>query len=432
MASVAGTGWVPPRPTAATLTARARQPAAGTIPVTVVIPAYNRATALARALASVAAQRPCLPAQVVVVDDGSSDETADVARSAGAQLVRHEVNQGAAAARNSGIAAASQDWIALLDSDDEWLPHHLSTLWPMREGHGVVAGATLRCHPDPGQDRYLGSTTAREIVLRSPRLLVFPNNFIPSSAGMFRRALAQRAGGYDTSLGFAEDFDLLLRMLELSSARLSPVVISRYHAHAGQKTHRMAPSRDAQRQIVSKYADRTWWSSSLYERRNGVLLWDELRGALTAGDRPAARRAAARILRRPARVSGVIGTWAWRLLSRRRSGRVARDGGASVALVRRDPVVAAQAREVFGDLALRELGPTGAWRQLARRPPGIAVVPSRSWALAVRLLGVKPMRADALAGHASAPVEAIAEAVTGGSGSPSGELVEQAAPRGQG
>ena len=97
-----------------------------TLPVTVVIPAWNRARELPAALASVARQT-AQPAEVVVVDDGSTDRTAEVAAAHGARVVRHEENRGVSAARNSGIAAASHDWIAFVDSDDEWLPRHLQT-----------------------------------------------------------------------------------------------------------------------------------------------------------------------------------------------------------------------------------------------------------------------------------------------------------------
>ena len=100
------------------------------LPVTVIIPAYNRADTVAQAVASALAQHPAPPAEVLVVDDGSADDTAEVAERAGARVVRHAVNQRLGAARNTGLSHATQPWIALLDSDDEWLPHHLASLWP--------------------------------------------------------------------------------------------------------------------------------------------------------------------------------------------------------------------------------------------------------------------------------------------------------------
>src|SRR4051794_15213893 len=83
----------------------------GPLPVSVVIPAFNRQALIARAVASAFAQRPSPPAEVIVVDDGSTDGTAREAAHGGARVVRRERNGGAAAARNAGIGAAKQPWI---------------------------------------------------------------------------------------------------------------------------------------------------------------------------------------------------------------------------------------------------------------------------------------------------------------------------------
>lgn len=88
--------------------------------VSVVIPCYNRAGILGRAIRSALAQT-VVPDEIIVVDDGSRDESVAVARGFGDRVrVIEQPNGGAAAARNRGIAAAQGDWIAFLDSDDEW------------------------------------------------------------------------------------------------------------------------------------------------------------------------------------------------------------------------------------------------------------------------------------------------------------------------
>jgi glycosyltransferase involved in cell wall biosynthesis len=96
-------------------------------PVSVVIPAYNVARYVAKAIESVRAQT-LAPNEVIVVDDGSSDGTAAAAAHAGASVIRQE-NRGLAAARNAGIAVATQPWIAFLDADDRWLPGKLAQQW---------------------------------------------------------------------------------------------------------------------------------------------------------------------------------------------------------------------------------------------------------------------------------------------------------------
>src|ERR1035438_4421395 len=91
--------------------------------ISVVIPAYNAASFLPRCLKSVFAQT-LKPEEVIVVDDGSSDNSAALAEELGAKVIRCQ-NGGPAAARNAGIHSTSSDWIAFLDADDMWAPKKL-------------------------------------------------------------------------------------------------------------------------------------------------------------------------------------------------------------------------------------------------------------------------------------------------------------------
>jgi glycosyltransferase involved in cell wall biosynthesis len=93
--------------------------------ITVVIPAYNAGRYIERAVDSVLAQS--VPAdEIIVVDDGSTDDTADIVSGYGSKVrYIHQQNAGASIARNRGIQKACFEWIAFLDSDDEWLPKHL-------------------------------------------------------------------------------------------------------------------------------------------------------------------------------------------------------------------------------------------------------------------------------------------------------------------
>src|SRR5580700_8153945 len=98
--------------------------------ITAIIPTFNRAHIVARAVASVVSQElpPDHSIEVIVVDDGSSDAPAAALRPFGSQVtcIRHDRNEGAAAARNTGVAAARGDYLAFLDSDDVWLPNKLT------------------------------------------------------------------------------------------------------------------------------------------------------------------------------------------------------------------------------------------------------------------------------------------------------------------
>jgi glycosyltransferase involved in cell wall biosynthesis len=287
-----------------------------TVPVTVVIPAYNREAMLGRALASVLDQRP-RPAEIVVVDDASTDRTAAVAEEMGARVVRHERNAGEGAARNSGIAAAEQPWIALLDSDDEWLPGHLRALWSASDGHAVVATSALRRGPDPAQDRLHGTAGSRPLVLRTPADVVFPENPVPVSGVMIRSEVARRAGGYK-SLRHCADFDFLLRCLDQGTGVVLPDVGLLYHLHPEQVSHQREEMKAAHARIVRSYSDRPWYDGRQLRRWRAAMAWDmfRLEGGL--------RRAWA--LARPWHAGPLVRLWWWRFKLRRRTARVKRTG----------------------------------------------------------------------------------------------------------
>ena len=99
-----------------------------TLPISVVIPAFNAERVIGRAIASIKAQTRAA-GEIVVVDDGSTDGTAAAARNAGARVLR-QLNRGSGEARNSGVRAARYPWIAFLDADDAWLPARLEVQWP--------------------------------------------------------------------------------------------------------------------------------------------------------------------------------------------------------------------------------------------------------------------------------------------------------------
>jgi len=168
--------------------------------VSVIIPVYNRAQRLATALRSVAEQT--LPDwEAVVVDDGSSDESADVAVRVGlpgkVRVVRHERNQGPSAARNTGILAARGRYVSFLDSDDSWHPEKLSRQVEVVEADsspGMVLCAT--------QTRVLrGSGPARVLPERAPfpdepwsEFLYVNGGFAQTNSFLLSRDLALKVG----------------------------------------------------------------------------------------------------------------------------------------------------------------------------------------------------------------------------------------------
>lgn len=365
-----------------------------TLPVSVVIPAFNRAELLPRALASVHAQRPAGPAETIVIDDASTDETAAVADSLGARVVRHDRNGGASAARNTGIAAASEQWVALLDSDEEWLPHHLASVWQLREGHVMASSAALVCEAPGSGDRFYGPLDGRPLVLRSPAALIFPENPVVAGTALFRRDLVQQLGGFDTGLRYAEDLDLWLRLLELGTGIVSPAVSHLIWPHAGQKSGADEAPKATQRAIVAAYAERPWYSAVLAEKREAVRYRDELSSVWHAGRHKAAVARAAWILARPRRLIAVAHATRRRRRQRKLGSTIDRRGRVTLAAM---PLPPGLCVEADGSAAGRPIVGLGspvpvALLRLWRRPAAEVLVASRAQALAVRALGARPLK----------------------------------------
>jgi len=206
--------------------------------ISVIIPTYNRAAMLAYALRSVSTQTFC-DYEVIVVDDGSTDDTRHTVSAAG-MPVRYlwQVHSGVSAARNRGVGAARGEWIAFLDSDDRWLPAKLKRQMAFVQSHGdVVACQTeeiwirngVRVNPGkrhrkPSGDIFLPSL---ELCLVSP------------SAVLLRRATFERLGGFDEGLPACEDYDLWLRLAVDTPVYLvaDPLTV-RYGGHPDQLSRR--------------------------------------------------------------------------------------------------------------------------------------------------------------------------------------------------
>jgi glycosyltransferase involved in cell wall biosynthesis len=210
--------------------------------ITVVIPTFNRATLLGAAIDSVANQTLC-PGQVVVVDDGSTDQTQHLIESLKAKhpslnidLV-YQANRGPAAARAVGLAHARGQWVAYLDADDVWLPEKLE--WQL---------ATLRANPDlagvycnfdeidlsgevirPGRERRL-----QVPAIDGPgqhQLLLMGNFFYGSASGMMHKRQLHPECQWDTRLRLSEDWDFWLQATRHHSFGLveRPLVQIRNH-----------------------------------------------------------------------------------------------------------------------------------------------------------------------------------------------------------
>lgn len=219
-------------------------------PISVIIPAYNAASWIAATIESVHAQT-LAPAELIVVDNGSTDETVAIATQMGATVL-HEAQRGAAAARNAGLRAATSEWVALLDADDYWLPDKLSAQWKLVQQFSDLRLVTTNYFFDNdgkrGNSAYEIPSSGFEQLPKTPLTptavrvtlpdlsaqLALGNSWLGlnSSAVFFRREDALAIGGYDPTFLRLEDMEFFARLLPtLGSIALmtTPLVAYRWH-----------------------------------------------------------------------------------------------------------------------------------------------------------------------------------------------------------
>jgi glycosyltransferase involved in cell wall biosynthesis len=171
--------------------------------ISVVIPAYNAAKFLTRAVASVQAQT-VPPHEIIIVDDGSTDHTAECARSLGSRIhVIRQANGGPASARNHGICVAEGEWIALLDADDAWMPTKLERQIPFATNKEIGLIHAQTEHDSP---RDLPSILDFEAM--------WERNWLVTSSVLIRRTAWEAVGKFDEdrALISVEDYNLWLRL----------------------------------------------------------------------------------------------------------------------------------------------------------------------------------------------------------------------------
>ena len=188
--------------------------------VSVIIPTYNRAKTIERAVNSVLAQT-WKEIEVIIVDDGSTDQTSEVLKAYGDKIrVIYQQNGGASAARNTGIKAATGKIISFLDSDDEWLPSKTERqvkLLQCTESSGVVCCVcnarmlfssgtvtsfqTARLHPEQA-----------ECVWSNPTPILIDRFLFFNQVVAVRREALDRIGYFRKDLRIMEDYDLALRL----------------------------------------------------------------------------------------------------------------------------------------------------------------------------------------------------------------------------
>lgn len=278
-------------------------------PVTIVIPAYNRAATLPRALRSVECQT-IAPARVVLVDNGSTDSTLSLMTEwAGKQtgfetVVLNEEKRGACAARNRGLQAVETDFVMFFDSDDEMLPGHVADFtaaierWPDTD----IFGRSILAQSLDGSRRTLYFTD------RSPMFSHLFRGCLSTQRMVVRTSLVRSVGAWDENLNVWNDFEfgsrLLLATKSVRDIGGAPTVVTyqqeesitgtSFSAKAGQ-WERSLDSMEAGfiaagREDFVKWLDcRRMILAARYQAENSPALSAELRHRTLAGNKYAAR-----------------------------------------------------------------------------------------------------------------------------------------------
>lgn len=252
-------------------------------PVSVVIPVYNRKSCIRDCIESVLNQT-LVPAEIIVVDDGSDDGTYEILQAYEhadqITLIRLSQNQGVSHARNIGVARAKSDWIALLDSDDIWLPQKL-----------LILGRFIRMYP------FFEILQSEEIWVRNGKRVNPCKHhqkregfiFVPSlelclispSGVIFKKDLFHEFGEFDEALPVCEDYDLWLKMTRTKVVGLESVpLITKYGGHADQLS-KIYPMMDHYR-IMSLYTMYQKETDAYFKKAIGEVLNKKL-GILILG-----------------------------------------------------------------------------------------------------------------------------------------------------
>lgn len=225
--------------------------------MSVVIVNHNYGRFLGEAIASVLDQTS--PAfEVIVVDDGSTDESHEVVRSFGSRIraIRQE-NRGVSAARNRGIGESRGELVAFLDADDWWLPEKLARQveWFRRESVGMVYSG-LRYVDVCG--KVLSTTTSgqRGRVLEDLALLRAPGVPASGSSAVVRRSVLERVGGFDEELSTSADWDMWRRVACHYEIEIVPEPLTVYRQHGSSMHLRVEIlERDMLRAFSSMFED---------------------------------------------------------------------------------------------------------------------------------------------------------------------------------
>ncbi|MDF0750461.1 glycosyltransferase [Marinobacter sp. 71-i] len=250
--------------------------------VSVVTPTYNRARFLPDAVSSVLAQTYA-DLELIIVDDGSEDDTVKVLEpflADGRVRYFYQENQGQSHARNLALEQARGDFIAFLDSDDMWAPEKLEKQLAVLRANPEVDIV----HGDEAVIDEQGTVISIENMKRySGRITryLLADNSVSITTALVRRRCFDEMGGFDTSVGVADDYELWLRFSARYYYQYEPDIVASYRVMADQissdKRRRFAANERIIREFLARYGqvlspgDRRWGVARFYCRKARYL-----------------------------------------------------------------------------------------------------------------------------------------------------------------
>jgi glycosyltransferase involved in cell wall biosynthesis len=246
------------------------------LPVSVIIPCYNREGRIAAAIESALAEG----VEVVVVDDGSTDMSWSVIQSFAGRIKAERItNSGPSAARNKGFSLSTQQYIQFLDSDDVLVPGSMRLAY--ESSRKLSESEILLAHADWGG---MAARSMEEGRIAVPDLLSWP---VGTPLPFHKRKAFERAEGFDPELRFAEDHDLVVRLCLLNYTFVSSSLVTcKVGHHSDHRVSRSPDVRLQQRRAHFKIADAlAQHGDAKFFAPHARLLWTAGRDAARDRDR---------------------------------------------------------------------------------------------------------------------------------------------------
>lgn len=247
----------------------------------IIITCYNYAHFLPLAVTS-ALEQTLPAAEIIIVDDGSTDNTARVAMGFGERIrYIYRSNGGLSAARNTGIQSSTGEYFGLLDADDLWLPDFLKTLVQILDANPDFGAVYCGSQFIDAAGNRLSQIVTKTYPANELHNVLVHGAFFPPGAVLVRKSVVQELGLYDGAMGPCDDWDMWLRISARYPFGGTPEILALYRRHGTNMSGDLGQMRASQLAVVHKHfgpdeGDPIDWSPEKRQAYAGVYLWHTL------------------------------------------------------------------------------------------------------------------------------------------------------------